>query len=57
MNPRAARVGPTVKGKSDGKGKVRSGTHKEVNDLRSKEPGPGRRFRAEQAGCGTLSRS
>jgi hypothetical protein len=34
MNPRAARVGPTVK--TDGKGKVRSATQKEVNDLRSK---------------------
>jgi hypothetical protein len=36
MNPHAARVGPTVKGKIDGKGKVRMGTQKEVNDLRSK---------------------
>jgi hypothetical protein len=36
MNPRAARIGPTVKGRIDGKGKVRSGTQKEVNDLRSK---------------------
>jgi len=36
MNPKAARVGPTVKGKIEGKGKVRSGTQKEVNDLRSK---------------------
>jgi hypothetical protein len=30
MNPKAARIGPTVKGK------IRSGTQKEVNDLRSK---------------------
>jgi hypothetical protein len=36
MNPRAARIGPTVKGKIDGKGKIRSGTQKEVNEIRSK---------------------
>jgi hypothetical protein len=35
-NPRAARVGPTVKGKIDGRGKIRSGTQKEVNDLCAK---------------------
>src|SRR5262249_37796814 len=35
-NPRAARVGPTVKGKIDGKGKIRSGTQNEVIDIRSK---------------------
>src|SRR5262245_40794877 len=35
-NPHAARIGPTLKGKTDGKGKIRSGTQKEVNDLRSK---------------------
>ena len=29
-------AGPTVKGKIEGKGKIRSGTQKEVNDLRSK---------------------
>jgi hypothetical protein len=36
MNPKAARVGPMVKAKIDGKGKVRPGTKKEVNDLRAK---------------------
>ena len=36
MNPRAARIGPTVKGKIAGNGNIRSGTQKEVNDLRSK---------------------
>jgi len=43
-NPHAARIGPTVKGKIEGKGKIRSGTQKEVNELRSKQAsraGPG----------------
>jgi RNA polymerase sigma factor (sigma-70 family) len=35
-NPRSARIGPTVKGKIEGKGKIRFGTLKEVNDLRAK---------------------
>jgi hypothetical protein len=35
-NPKAARIGPTVKGKIDGKGSIRMGTQKEVTDLRSK---------------------
>ncbi len=35
-NPKAARIGPTVKGKLGGNGKVRMGTQKEVTDLRSK---------------------
>jgi RNA polymerase sigma factor (sigma-70 family) len=34
-NPKSARIGPTVKGKIDGKGKIRMGTLKEVDDLRS----------------------
>ena len=36
MSPRATRAGPTVKGKIDGNGKIRSGTQKEISDLRSK---------------------
>jgi hypothetical protein len=36
MYPEDYCAGPTVKGKVDGKGKIRSGTQKEVNDLRSK---------------------
>jgi hypothetical protein len=35
MNPHAARIGPTVKGKIEGDGKIRSGTQKEISDLRS----------------------
>lgn len=35
-NPHAARIGPTVKGKISGNGRIRSGTQKEVNDLRSR---------------------
>jgi hypothetical protein len=35
-NPHAARIGPTVKGKIVGNGRIRSGTQKEVNDLRSR---------------------
>lgn len=36
LDPDGFCAGPTVKGKMEGKGKVRSGTHKEVHDLRSK---------------------
>jgi hypothetical protein len=36
LDPDAFCAGPTVKGKLEGKGRVRSGTEKEVNDLRSK---------------------
>jgi hypothetical protein len=35
-NPHSARIGPTLKGRIDGKGEIRSGTEKEVKDLRSK---------------------
>jgi RNA polymerase sigma factor (sigma-70 family) len=35
-NPKSARIGPTVKGNIEGKGKIRMGTLKEVNDLRAK---------------------
>jgi RNA polymerase sigma factor (sigma-70 family) len=35
-NPRSAHIGPTVKGKIDGKGKIRFGSQKDVDDLRSK---------------------
>jgi hypothetical protein len=35
-NPKGAAIGPRVKGKIEGKGKIRMGTQKEVNDLRSK---------------------
>jgi hypothetical protein len=40
LDPEIYCAGPTVKGKVDGNGKVRSGTQKEVNDLRSKQPSP-----------------
>ncbi len=35
-NPHSARIGPTVKGTLAGKGRIRSGTQKEVSDLRSR---------------------
>jgi hypothetical protein len=35
-NPEAYLAGPAVKGKKEGSGKIRSGTQKEINDLRSK---------------------
>jgi hypothetical protein len=41
LDPDTFSAGPTVKGKIDGNGKIRSGTQKEVNDLRSKYPSPG----------------
>jgi hypothetical protein len=52
MNPKAGR-GPMVKGKIEGDGKIRSGTQKEVNDLRSKaaEPKP-----ASRPGAGESAR-
>src|SRR5262245_50444408 len=36
LDPDAFCAGPTVKGEIKGNGKIRSGTQKEVNDLRSK---------------------
>ena len=36
MYPTEYLAGPTVKGKGEGNGKIRSGTQKEVKDLRSK---------------------
>ena len=37
LDPDAFCAGPTVKGKIEGNGKIRSGTQKEVTDLRSKK--------------------
>jgi hypothetical protein len=36
MDPEFYRAGPSVKGKVEDNAKVRSGTQKDVNDLRSK---------------------
>jgi hypothetical protein len=36
LDPDEFGAGPTVKGKVEGNGRIRSGTQKEVNDLRSK---------------------
>jgi hypothetical protein len=49
-NPHGARIGPGVKGRIDGKGRIRSGALKEVNDLRNRqESRPGARPQTTQS--------
>jgi hypothetical protein len=49
LDPDEFCAGPTVKGKIEGDGKIRSGTQKEVNDVRSKAAEP---KRASRPGAG-----